>query len=64
MGQTDNLCEDCGMWSRCKKGFKRWPEQQGCRYAAKSVNRDQCLYCGEIGNCGNTDAQDEARAHE
>ena len=56
-----NLCQSCGIWSQCKRGFNRWLDQQHCRYAVKSDYRDQCRHVTEVGMCGHLEAQQEAR---
>jgi hypothetical protein len=57
----DNLCEDRGIWASCRAGFRRWPDQEQCKYSEKATHRDQCIWCSEMGFCQHLDAQKEAR---
>jgi len=56
-----SYCHDRGPWCECARGFRRWIDQQECRYARRNEHADQCLWVTECGFCGNIDAQREAR---
>lgn len=61
MNDGPNLCKNCGIWSKCERGFSRWLDQKYCRFAVKSERRDQCQHTTEMGACDNHKAQDAAR---
>ena len=61
MKDKPNLCRSCGIWSECARGFRRWLDQQHCRFAVKSPHRDQCQHVTEVGMCDHPEAQQEAR---
>ena len=58
-----NLCRCCGLWSECERGFQRWLDQKGCRFAIKSDYRDQCQHATEVGMCDNPAAQEHAKSN-
>ena len=55
-----SMCRSCGLWCQCQVGFKKWLDQEHCRFAAKHDRRDQCRYTGESGDCSNLEAQTDA----
>jgi hypothetical protein len=61
---SDSLCEDRGLWCACRAGFRRWPDQERCRFAERATHRDSCIWCGEIGFCTNLAAQSDARRNK